>query len=221
MDEGVKHTTFVEKMIAWGREYRRDFPWRNERDAFRILIAEILLQRSRAKTVSKIYHELFDKWPTAESLAEAPLAELEDTIRPLGLVRRAATLKALAQDIKKLHKGVPNSMSELMGLPGVGRYIAAATVATAFDSPEPLVDSVTGRVYRRFFGLASGKSHKSESSNPDRRLWDLVSGIIPEQRAHELNWAVLDLSASVCIPKRPRCEACPLKEHCEYVSVKR
>ena len=175
-----------------------------------VLIAEVLLQRSRGKTVATVYDRLFTRWPTAEGLSRARVDSIASVIRPLGLVRRAATLKSLAMAIVE-HGCVPGSMDELLSLPGVGRYAASATLAVAFEMHAPVVDGVTARVYRRFFGMES-----SVPAASDGELWELVAEVTPRQRVREWNWAVLDLAASVCLPKIPRCEECPLRSNCAW-----
>jgi len=208
-----KRAIFLDTVIEWGHNHRRDFPWRREADVFHILIAEVLLQRSRSGTVEKIYSRLFDRYPTLETLAEASIPEIEDVIKTLGLTKRAATLKSLAQ--VACQDGLPESVEGLMLLPGIGRYVASATAAAAFGSKLPLVDSVTSRIYRRYFGLSpfSSDSHKE---TPDETLWEFVSTIVPEEKVHEFNWVVLDLAASLCTPKKPKCGNCPLHLSCSY-----
>ena len=102
-------------------------------------------------------------------------------------------------------------MDELLSLPGVGTYAASATLAVAFEKHAPVVDGVTARVYRRFFGMESNVPAVS-----DGQLWELVAEVTPRQRVREWNWAVLDLAASVCLPKIPRCEECPLRSSCAW-----
>jgi A/G-specific adenine glycosylase len=143
---------FRRRLKAWGRINYRSFPWRETDDPFKVLIAEVLLQRSRGRTVAHVYEALFARWPDAKALSTARVPSIASVIRPLGLVRRAATLKSLASEI--LRRGdVPADIGALMALPGVGRYAASATLAVAFGRSVPTVDGVTARVYRRFFGL--------------------------------------------------------------------
>ena len=203
-----RRRAFAERLLSWGRVNRRDFPWRGERDPFRLLVAEVLLQRSRGKTVAAVYQTLFSRWPTPEALSRARVAHIEQTIRPLGLVRRAATLKALAGEISSLGR-VPRSVPELISLPGVGRYAASATAAAAFGAEEPGVDSVSARVYRRYFGDPS-----EVEPSTDKTLWETVRQASRGSPIRELNWAVLDLAATICLPKVPRCPGCPLQTGC-------
>jgi A/G-specific adenine glycosylase len=170
----------------------------------------VLLQRSRGITVAKVYRELFQRWPDAEHLSRARESTIAAVIRPLGLVRRAATLKSLAREVVDV-SGVPNTIEAMLELPGVGRYAAGATLAVAFGKPAPVVDGVTARVYRRYFGLSS-----EVAASADPELWDLVRRASPGRAVREWNWAVLDLAATVCLPKIPKCSECPLASHCAW-----
>ena len=138
------------------------------------------------------------------------MSTIAAVIRPLGLVRRAATLKALAREVVDI-SGVPNTIEALLELPGVGRYAAGATLAVAFEKPAPVVDGVTARVYRRYFGLGS-----ETAASADPELWDLVDVATPKNALREWNWAVLDLAATICLPKIPRCRECPLVRNCAW-----
>jgi A/G-specific adenine glycosylase len=206
----VRDDRFVEDLLPWGRANRRTFPWRETRDPFRILVAEVLLQRSRGRTVALVFDQLFGRWPDAESLARARVASVRSVIRPLGLVRRAETLKALAAAVAERGR-VPKTFGELLELPGVGPYAANATLAVAFGERAGVVDGVTARVYRRYFGLES-----NGPASADRELWAAVQRTAPIRAVRQWNWAVLDLAATVCMPARPRCSECPLVEHCRW-----
>jgi A/G-specific adenine glycosylase len=201
---------FTRLLQSWGRANRRSFPWRETRDPFRILVAEVLLQRSRGRTVAKVYEELFDRWPGAEALAMARVPSIRSVIRPLGLVRRAETLKALAGEVVQRGE-VPRTLDGLLALPGVGHYAASATLAVAFGRRRGVVDGVTARVYRRYFGLTG-----DEPASTDKELWGLVHEVTPSRGLREWNWAVLDLAATVCLPGRPRCGECPLVDICAF-----
>jgi A/G-specific adenine glycosylase len=203
----VRRRRFVRSLLAWGRKNRRDFPWRHERDMFRVLVGEVLLQRSRSSTVAGVYQSLFKRWPTVQALAAAPVRSIAATIRPLGLTSRAATLREMARRVAE--EGMPSSEAGFTRLPGVGRYAARATLSAA-GRRAPLVDGVSARVYRRFFSY-------SDSSEAD--LWRLVESVAPRRGGPDWNWAVLDLAASVCLPVRPRCPVCPLRDTCAWASV--
>lgn len=203
-------TEFQRRLLAWGRANYRSFPWRETDDAFRVLIAEVMLQRSRGATVARVYDELFRRWPDAARLSHARVDTIAGVIRPLGLVQRASTIKALAAEIVRLGE-VPDAMEGLLALHGVGRYAASATLAVAFGRRVATVDGVTARVYRRYFGLGDARPASNDSD-----LWDVVARATPRSHVREWNWAVLDLAATVCLPKVPRCRECPLRKACAW-----
>lgn len=201
---------FVRNLLAWGRKNRRSFPWRETSDPFEVLVAEVLLRRSRAGTVARVHRHLFDRWPEAPDLAGAEAPEVEDVIRPAGLVSRAEGLVRLATQVVE-RGGVPNTRDGLLELHGVGEYTAAATLQVVFAKRVASVDAVSARVYRRFFG-ETDVEHKAV----DDELWALVEEVMPRRAVREWNWAVLDLAAEVCVPRNPRCGECPLDARCAY-----
>jgi A/G-specific adenine glycosylase len=203
---------FRRRLLAWGRKNRRSFPWRETDDPWQVLVAEVLLQRSRGKTVAKVFEEVFRRWPDAQALSRARESSIASVIRPLGLVRRAATLRAMAKEVER-RGGVPADSEGLLALPGVGQYAANATLVVAFGKRAPVVDGVTARVYRRYLGLSS-----ELPATADAELWERVDQATPRGSTRDWNWAVLDLASEVCLPARPRCGACPLVERCVYAS---
>jgi A/G-specific adenine glycosylase len=178
-----------------------------------VLVAEVLLQRSRGKTVAKVYEGLFRRWPDPASLSRARESAIATVIRPLGLMRRAGTLRGMAREVVRLG-GVPCDIDGLLALPGVGQYAANATLVVAFGKRAPVVDGVSARVYRRYLGMPSDLPASS-----DRTLWEEVARATPPSASKEWNWAILDLAADVCLPANPRCSACPLVARCVFASV--
>lgn len=198
---------FVALMLAWFQTHGRDLPWRATGDTYRVLVCEVLLRRSRGTTVAKVFHQFFARWPKQEDLAEARVEEVVEIIRPLGLIGRASQLVELGRQLAVLNV-MPDTVVELCKLPGVGRYSASATLGA------PAVDATTARVYRRYFGLTGVGEHK----RVDAELWRLV-GEPPVGDVHmsrRLNWAVLDLAASACAPRKPACQHCVLAETCAW-----
>jgi A/G-specific adenine glycosylase len=206
---------FRRELALWGSSNRRSFPWRHTEEPFEILLAEVLLQRSRGRTVAVVYEELLRRWPDPGSLSKAHTSSIRAVIRPLGLVRRAATIKTLGAEVSRLG-GVPTTIEGLMQLPGVGRYAANATLAAAFGMRSTTVDGVSARVYRRFFDLQADRP-----ASEDEALWEVVEHVTPRTKVREWNWAVLDLAAAICLPRRPLCDACPLSEHCAWSQAQR
>jgi A/G-specific adenine glycosylase len=195
-------------LLAWWESNRRNFPWREDLDPFHLLVAEVLLQQTPAWKVGPAYTELIRRWPSATALAAAPVDEVTSVIRPLGLIARGPRLVRLASAVAAMGR-VPREVKDLSGLPGVGEYVAKAVRVFSFGESDGLVDNVSGRVLRRFFGLA-------EEGEParDPKIWELARGIASHGLPREVSWATLDLAASVCLPRRPRCGCCPLVRKC-------
>ena len=200
---------FARNLITWYRTNGRTFPWRETHDPFRLLVAEILLQRTPYWKVRPAYEALISLAPTPAALAQLSAEEIEPIIRPLGLVARAQGLVALGRALVERHGGsVPQDLEDLMKLPGVGRYSASAIRCHAFGMDAPLVDGLTGRVYRRVLGLDS-----SLEPHADKALWAAVASIQPPNPS-EFHLAVIDLASLICRRGRPLCGQCPLAAVC-------
>ena len=199
---------FVRDLLSWWEQNGREFPWRRTSDPFQVLIAEILLQRSRSGSVTKVYEKIFDLWPTASDIAKAEPYEIEQVIGPLGLKSRASRLQAVALAWIDREK-VPRNEEELLEIPGIGPYTASATaIAMAWDS-HPCVDSVSVRVVRRFLGDDS-------CTLTDLQAADSFYSMVSKRRWNRMNWAILDLAAAVCMPRIPRCQICPIAKQCKW-----
>ena len=198
-------TWFAKRILDWYCEHGREFPWRRTDDPYVVLVCEVLLRRSRSTTVAKVMERFLQHWPHAAALADAEPEDVAAVIRPLGLTSRSVQLVAMARELHD-RPGFPTSVHELTELTGVGRYAAAATLGL------PTVDGTSARVYRRFYGLTDHRPHKTV----DDQLWGFVEATFPEDRAvgQKLNWAVLDLAATTCLPEKPRCRTCPMAPRC-------
>jgi A/G-specific adenine glycosylase len=204
---------FAETMVMWGAEHGRDFPWRRTSDPFKILVAEMLLQRSRSGTVAKVYTRLFERWPGSLELAEADVNELENLLSPLGIKSRATRIKAAAK-VWSESEISRSTGKELQDLPGVGYYSANATaIAMSWDA-DPCFDSVSIRVLRRYLG-------RYNKSRTDQQVASKAYSLVPKSQWRELNWAILDLASAVCMPRIPRCQDCPLEHQCKWARKNR
>jgi A/G-specific adenine glycosylase len=211
--ESYKKKEFVKNLLAWHAENKRTFSWRQTKNPFHILIAEIMLQKTDAKKVSEIYDRFLAKYPNVQALSEASLDELRREILYLGIHSRAERLRKLAIEVIKIHGGdIPSDRKKLLSLPGVGNYIANAVLCFAFNKDVPLIDANIIRILRRVFSI--------ESSNPrpreDQSLWDASAKLVPKGAAREFNLALLDFAAAVCTVKNPKHEECPVKNICDY-----
>ncbi len=201
-------------VVTWFRSNGRDFPWRDTRNPFHILMAEVLLRQTQAARVVGPYTHLVTTFPDPASLAEADVDALREWFRPLGLVRRADRLVECAHRLLRDYGGqVPRDLKQLESLPGIGRYSARAILCMAFQRPEPMVDEGSGRVLRRFFGY--------EQTGPaylDEGLLRTVEEVIPENSGNEFNLGLIDIAAAYCHTRTPNCRKCPLLEHCSLGS---
>lgn len=197
-------------LLRWFDAEGRDLPWRRRRDPYAVLVAELLLQRTRADLVPPVYEAFLAAFPDPAALAEATPERVLDVIRPLGLPARAARLPVLGRELVERHGGrVPRDPASLRALTGVGPYVANAVAAVAYGRRVPLLDPNVIRVLDRVFDRRSARSRP----RADRELWAFVAWLLPRRRAADFGLALVDLGALVCRP-RPRCDACPLRGRC-------
>lgn len=199
-------------LLDWFATNGRDFPWRQTRNAFHILLAEALLRQTQAFRLVQPYLELTDRYPDAEALAKADVHELRQWFKPLGLVARADRLVRASQIIVDQHGGgVPNALPALLALPGLGTYSARAVLCLAFGARVPMIDEGSGRVLRRVLGLpAKGPAYS------DSQLLRVAEAIVPETSTREFNLGLIDVGALRCRPRAPICTRCPLRGVCRY-----
>lgn len=204
---------FSKRLIAWHKKNKRNFAWRKTRNPYKVIVAEIMLQKTDAKKVSEVYGKFIADYPTIEALSEAPLRSLRKKISPLGIHQRANRLKKLATEIVKKYGGkVPSEKKELLKLPGVGNYVANAVLCFAFGRDVPLVDANIIRVLERVFSIKSSRPRP----RTDKNLWTAMEEMIPKSMAREFNLALLDFAAKVCTAKEPKHKECPVKSLCDY-----
>jgi len=203
------------RLLDWFCVSGRQFPWRQTRDPYAVLLAEKLLQQTVVREgVVRAYNDLLAAYPTPAALAEADVESILATIQPLGLHYRAQELVALAREIYEKYDGyVPQDLKSLLALPGVGDYIARAVLCFAFGQDVPIVDTNVARILYRLFGLPGPMP-----ANPARKrnLIELAGALLPSGQSQEFNLAMLDLGALVCKPSAPECDVCPLSHVCEF-----
>ncbi len=203
---------FQEKILEWYKNNGRKFYWRRKGlTHYQYIIAEVLLQRTKAETIAKFYPNFLKDFPNWKALANADRQKLEDYLKPVGLYRqRSKRLLSLAQEMVKRKERLPKDRKELESIPFMGQYIANAVELVIFNQPSPLVDVNMARVLERFFG-----PRKMADIRYDPYLQVLSYKIVEHESAKKINWAILDLAAKVCRPKS-LCSTCLLKEGCKY-----
>ena len=217
MDPFVAKCQNLSKMLrAWGKIHTRHFPWRITRTPYNVLIAEVMLHRTKAEQVASIYSEFIQKYPDIRFLAEANSADLIDILYPLGLHWRIELMHKMAKEIVEKYSGIiPIEKEKLLALPGVGEYIASALRCFSLGYPEPLLDTNTVRIIGRYFGMKI-----SESSRRNKNFRQIYSTLIDRYKPREFNYAMIDLGALICKANDPLCEKCPISNQCLFKSYK-
>lgn len=208
-------------LIEWYRGHARDLPWRREqfqRDfgAWGTLVSEFMLQQTPVTRVIPHLEAWLDRWPTPSSLAAAAPADVLRQWANLGYPRRALWLHRAAVEITERHGGVvPSGVPDLLALSGIGDYTARAVAVFAYGDHHPVVDTNTRRVIAR---AAHAQAHPSA---PARRDLQDMSVLLPAEREESavFNAAMMELGATVCTARRPRCEDCPIRSSCAWVSA--
>jgi len=203
--------SFSARLLKWFERHQRDLPWRRTRDPYRIWISEILLQQTQVNTVIPYYEKFLARFPDVFALAATPLDEVLKMWEGAGYYARARHLHRAAQIIAHERNGkFPRTVAGLLELPGIGRYTAGAIASIAFNVDAPALDGNVTRVLCRYFGIHADP----KTSAVQERLWELAEQAIPRGRAREFNQALMELGATVCLPRNPRCLVCPVQSNC-------
>jgi A/G-specific adenine glycosylase len=210
---------FKRRLLAWYRAQARDLPWRRTRDPYRIVVSEFMLQQTQVSRVLDFYPRFLSRFPTIDALARARPNAVREAWDGLGYYRRAENLQRLARTVVNDYAGiVPDDPETLETLPGVGRYTAGAVASFAYERPAPAVDTNVARVLARVFRVRLPKGAKR-----DRRLWTLAEQLVPKRgkAAWDFNQALMDLGATVCVARKPRCHSCPVTTACMTVEKRK
>ncbi len=198
-------------LLRWFGANARDLPWRRTRDPYAIWVAEIMLQQTQSATVKPYFHRFLTQFPTVRHLARARLDAVLKLWEGLGYYSRARNLHRAAQKIvREFDARLPQTKQDLLTLPGVGLYTAGAIASIAFCRDEPLVDGNVTRVLCRLFRIR----RDPRSGKVRGKLWRLAEALLPAGRAGSFNQALMELGATVCLPRGPRCPVCPLRRIC-------
>jgi A/G-specific adenine glycosylase len=203
--------TLQSKLLRWYDREARDLPWRRTNDPYAVWVSEIMLQQTRVDTVVPYYQRFLERFPTAQALAEADEDSVLSLWSGLGYYRRARLLHAGVREVVARYGGeVPEDAEARLALPGIGRYTAGAIGSIAFNRPEPIVDGNVTRVLARLKGIDLPVG----TTALNKRLWMEAEELVPTDRPGDFNQALMELGATLCTPKQPRCEACPLRGEC-------
>ena len=192
-----------EALLAWYAVHKRDLPWRQSRDPYAILVAEVMLQQTQVDRVVPKWHAWLHRFPTLADLARASRADAIRAWQGLGYNLRAVRLHDIAREVVAEHNGnLPENVAGLLALKGIGRYTAGAVACFAYEQPVAMVDTNIRRVLSRVFQVRPGEVEA------------LAERVVPAQAAYAWNQALMDLGATLCGPKRALCLVCPLVIEC-------
>ncbi|MBI4774558.1 MAG: A/G-specific adenine glycosylase [Deltaproteobacteria bacterium] len=198
-------------LVAWYARNQRDLPWRRCHDPYRVWVSEVLLQQTRVDQAIPYFHRFVDRFPDLFSLARARQSEVLKVCEGMGYYARARNLHKAARQLVDERKGrIPDTLEELLELPGIGPNTAHALLSIGFDRPYPVVDGNVRRILSRLVGLGGDLSKQGRS----QLLWTIARELLPVEGPATFNQAMMDLGALICLPRKPQCEKCPVLSFC-------
>ena len=202
-------------LLRWYRRAKRDLPWRRTKDPYAIWVSEAMLQQTTVAAVIPYWRRFLARYPTLKSLAASREDDVLAAWSGLGYYRRARALREGAIAVMERHNGrVPKTIEALLELPGVGRYTAGAIASVAFGREEPVVDGNVKRVFSRQFAIR-GRS----SAALEKRYWSIADELVDGPSPGDWNQALMELGATVCTPREPRCDRCPVALWCRALAL--
>jgi A/G-specific adenine glycosylase len=204
--------TFRIDLLSWWQLNRRKFPWREVRDPYKVLIAEILLHRTRADQVVPVYRDFIEQFPAINFIARASVDELMEIMKPLGLYWRVELLREMAQQlISRFDGSIPQEKKALESLPGISHYIASALRCFAYGYADALLDTNTVRICGRLLSIPV-----TDGSRRSKKFREIIETLVDPDRPHEFNYALIDHGALVCRSRNPICVDCSVRRQCSF-----
>lgn len=206
----VKKSAVRAGLLAWWHANRRDLPWRQTRDPYKIMVSEIMLQQTQVDRVTPYFHAWLDAFPTIHELADAPTADVIRMWKGLGYNRRAVNMQRTAQAVVERGGAFPETVEELLALPGVGPYTAGAIACFAFEQDVAFIDTNMRRVVHRLFvGVDVPRPTAS-----DKEILAIAAEVLPAGDAWNWNQGIMEFGALHCTARKPLCLICPLQDAC-------
>ncbi|NOT26106.1 MAG: A/G-specific adenine glycosylase [Acidobacteria bacterium] len=202
---------FRRALLSWYRKNGRSLPWRHTSDPYHILVSEVMLQQTQVDRVLPKYHEWLERYPSLDALASAPVDEVAQTWRPLGYNIRPKRLQAIAREsVTRFGGELPSDEATLLSFKGIGAYTAGAIRSFAFGQRAAILDTNVARVlFRVFVSRGDAKAHAMR-----RQLWEISEAVLPHRHVFDFNQGLMDLGATVCVARNPKCELCPMTRMC-------
>ncbi|WP_462259263.1 A/G-specific adenine glycosylase [Vagococcus teuberi] len=207
-----KIESFQDDLLAWYHHEKRDLPWRESTDPYRVWVSEIMLQQTQVVTVIPYFNRFMEWFPTIEDLANAEEDKLLKAWEGLGYYSRVRNMQHAAKEMVETFDGkMPQTIEDILSLKGIGPYTGGAIGSIAFSLPEPAIDGNVMRVYSRLFCLSDDIALPKTRKVFDKYVRETMSQTEPG----DFNQALMDLGATICTPTKPSCETCPIKHYCE------
>lgn len=211
MLQGQELATFRKQLLGWFHQFQRDLPWRRTRDPYRVWLSEIMLQQTRVAAVIPYYERFLERYPNVHALAAAPEEEVLRLWSGLGYYSRARNLQKAARQIASEHGGeFPSGLEDVLALPGIGDYTAAAILSIAFNREHAVLDGNVARVLARL-GAMRGDLRESRRW---QKLQESADAYLEPKSPGDWNQAMMELGATLCTPKSPQCLLCPVAQFC-------
>jgi A/G-specific adenine glycosylase len=205
-----------ERLVAWYDKNSRTLPFRQEPSPYAVWVSEVMLQQTRAEVVGPYFNRWMNRFPDVGTLNRASEDEVLNLWQGLGYYSRARRLQAGARYLVEMCNGeLPRTPEELLKVPGIGPYSAGAIASIAYGARVPLVDGNVVRVLSRFFALRGDPARAPLKA----KLWQLAAEFVPETRPGDFNQALMELGATVCVPRKPSCVVCPWQRDCAALKV--
>jgi A/G-specific adenine glycosylase len=214
IEKDLRHfniTGFQQDLLTWYQTNKRDLPWRENQDPYRVWVSEIMLQQTKVETVIPYFYQFIDKFPSVYELADADPQDVLKAWEGLGYYSRAGNLQNAVKEVVAVYGGkVPDNRKELGALKGIGPYTRGAILSIAYNQPEPAVDGNVMRVISRVLKIEENIAEQRVKKLFEAYVQELISIDDPAS----FNQALMELGALVCTPKSPACSKCPVKTHC-------
>ncbi len=204
-------TSFASRLLEWYELNKRSLPWRGHADPYAVWVSEIMLQQTRVEAVIPYFRRWMERFPSIGALAQSSERDVLNAWEGLGYYARSRNLRKAGKIVLQEYGGeMPRDVELLRALPGIGKYTAGAIASIAFGLDEPALDGNIRRVLARVFNV----SQPARSSAGERALWALAAKHLPKGRAGDYNQAIMDLGATICVPRKPQCPVCPVRSIC-------
>lgn len=213
---------FRRRLLKWYDAHQRELPWRRPResnhklDPYHVLVSEAMCQQTQVATVIPYFRRFIQQWPTVQTLAAADEQDVLRMWQGLGYYSRARNLKSAARKVVSDFAGeIPRTVESLLTLPGVGRYTAGAIASIAFGARAPILDGNVARVLCRIDCVRTDTRQRETN----QQLWRRAKEVLPASRCGDFNSALMELGATICTPRSPKCLICPVRGHCEAAAA--